>query len=226
MESAIKLEDPLMGVLMLLSVYGLALVIERLFYFRRSKLNVRDLLCGLSNLVKRGKFAEALHEASRAPGPVARVAEAALARHDLERDRLKEVVQEAGQLQVPALERNIRGLLVVAIAAPMIGVLGSFLGLIDYFLNPDAVSEISNVVVRDPVFQSLVTSSVALAIAIPAYLFYMFLASRARRGIRDIERGGIEMVNLLCDARDGKLAASIASPTATDRCAANQEEGE
>lgn len=206
-----------MIVLMIFSVFGLAIVIERLLYFRRSKINVRDLFCGLSNLVRQGDFAEALHEASRAPGPVARVAEAALSRHDLERDELKKRVQEAGQLQMPALERNIRGLLTVSVVAPMIGVLGSLLGLIKHFLRPIEVLGSPKLALNDPIFQSLVTSSVALAIAIPAYLFYMFLASLARRGMREIERGGQEIVNLLCDARDGKLAPlAEAKPGAGD----------
>ena len=64
---------PLVWILLGLAFVGTVCVIERLFYFHRARINVGDLLVGLAHHIRRRAFAEALHEAARAPGPVARV---------------------------------------------------------------------------------------------------------------------------------------------------------
>src|SRR5947208_15178942 len=87
------------------SIVAIAVFAERFFYLHRATIDVGEFLKGLSNLVQRRNFAEALHESAGAPGPVARVIHAALLRHDSSRSDLREIVQEAGQLEVPKLER-------------------------------------------------------------------------------------------------------------------------
>ncbi len=110
---------PLVWVLLGLAFIGSVCVVERMFFFHRARINVGDLLVGLAHHVRRRSFAEALHEAARAPGPVARVAHAALLRYYLSRADLRDVVQEAGQLEVPRIEKNIRAILGVALLAPL-----------------------------------------------------------------------------------------------------------
>ena len=111
---------PLVWVLLGLAFIGAVCVVERLFFFHRARINVGDLLVGLSHHIRRRAFAEALHEAARAPGPVARVAHAALLRYYLPRADLRDVAQEAGQLEVPLIEKNIRVILGVSLLAPLV----------------------------------------------------------------------------------------------------------
>ncbi len=189
-----------LGVLAFVSMY---LILERIFFFQRVRINVGDLLLGLSNHVRKGAFAEALHEASRAPGPPARVAHAILLRKDLPRKDLRDIAQEAGQLEVPRLERNLRGLYGIALISPLIGMLGTINGLIVTFMKMSenqaltSASEMSS-----GVYLALVTSALGLAIAIPVYLFYLFFYGRVRRMVHRLERTGIEMINIICDARE------------------------
>jgi len=194
---------PLVWVLLGLAFIGSVCVVERLFFFHRARINVGDLLVGLSHHIRRRAFAEALHEAARAPGPVARVAHAALLRYYLDRKDLRDVVQEAGQLEVPRIEKNIRAILGAALLAPLVGLLGTMVGMLD---TVQKVSEHGGF--SDPaelsrgVFVALITSVLGLTVAVPLYLFYLYFLGRAKRLVHRIERAGIEMVHLIADARE------------------------
>ncbi len=95
------------------SIISIAVFAERLLYLHRATIHVGEFLKGLSNLIRRRNFAEALHESAGTPGPVARVIHAAIIRHDAPRAELRDIVQEAAQLEVPKLERFL-GVLAIA----------------------------------------------------------------------------------------------------------------
>lgn len=193
---------PIIWLQLTLAFFGAVFVVERLFFFHRARINVGDLLVGLSNHVRRGAYEEALHEAARAPGPVARVAHAVLLRHYLDRGDLRDVAQEAGQLEVPRIEKNLRAILAVALVAPLMGMLGTALGLTELFQGlSEEQHSVMDVDLSEGVFQSLVTTAFGLTLSIPAYLFYLYFLGRAKRLFHRIERAGIEMVNIVCDAR-------------------------
>lgn len=208
---------PLVWVLLGLSFIGAVCVVERMFFFHRSRINVSDLLVGLAKHVRRKAFAEAQHEAARAPGPVARVAHAALARHSLSRSDLRDVVQEAGQLEVPRIEKNIRVILGVALLCPLVGMLGTLLGMLDTFQKLGQEGGFSaSIELTTGVYVALTTSVIGLAIAVPMYLFYLYFLGRAKRLLRRIERAGIEMVHLISDTREqDRLEAAAESPSSS-----------
>ena len=189
--------------LVVLAVVAVFLIIERIFFFQRVRIDVGDLLLGLANLVRKGKHDEAMHEAARAPGPVPRVAYAALMRHKMERKDLRDVVQEAGQLEVPRVEKNLRGVYAVALISPLLGILGTVSGLIKTFQGIQGGSVASAERIYEGVYESLVTTGIGLAIAVPCYLFYIHFVGRSQRLLHRIERAGIEIVNIICDAREG-----------------------
>jgi biopolymer transport protein ExbB len=193
-----------------LAFFGAVFVVERMFFFHRARINVGDLLVGLSNHVRRKAYAEALHEAARAPGPVARVAHAILLRHDLPRADLRDVAQESGQLEVPRIEKNLRAILAVALVAPLAGMLGTVLGLTEMFQKLGAGDQaLPATELAEGVFQALVTTAFGLLVAIPAYVFYLYFLGRTKRLFHRIERTGIEMVNIICDARTETGIVSI-----------------
>jgi len=194
---------PLVWVLLGLAFIGSVCVVERLFFFHRARINVGDLLVGLAHHVRRRAFAEALHEAARAPGPVARVAHAALLRYYLGRADLRDVTQEAGQLEVPRIEKNIRAILGVSLLAPLVGMLGTLLGMLETFQKVSEQGGFTGPAeLTAGVFTALITSVLGLTVAVPMYLFYLYFLGRAKRLIHRIERAGIEMVHMIADARE------------------------
>lgn len=189
--------------LALLAFASLLLIIERIFFFQRVKISVGDLLLGLANHVRKGAFAEAIHEAARAPGPTGRVAHAILLRKNLPRRDLRDVAREAGQLEVPRMERNLRALYGIALVAPLVGMLGTVSGLTKTFMEVSKEKGFSSAVeMSGGVYESLVTTALGLSIAIPVYLFYLFFYGRVKRMVHRMERTGVEMVNIICDARE------------------------
>lgn len=198
---------PLFWVMSVLAVYGLAVVAERILYLHRIQIDTGDFLRGISKLVNAGKVNEARHEASLLPGPAARVVAAVLAHAGLSRDELRPVAEDSVQLEVFQIEKNIRGLLVVATVSPLVGVLGTIQGLIGFYSQPGLLEgKTPALAMSDAVFQALLSSALGLSIAIPAYLFYCYLAARARHMVHSLERVGTETVYLVCDARNRQEA--------------------
>ena len=182
---------------------GLLVMVERMIFFQHARGRVADLLLGITNHVRKKAYAEALHEASRARGPEARVVHSVLMRHNLDRTNLREIAGEAGQLEVPRIERNMRVLLGVAMLAPMLGMFGTVLGLIDVFVNVSAADQaVAQTKLAEGHFQSLTSTAMGLSIAIPAYLIYLYLFGKGKRLIHRLERAGIEAVNIVCDSRE------------------------
>ena len=190
----------LMWPILACSIIAIAVFAERLFYFHRASIHVGEFLQGLSNLLRRRNFAEALHESAGTPGPVARVIHAAIIRHDAPRSELREIVREAGQLEVPKLERFLGVLATLAFLTPLLGLLGTVSGMIDAFATITAhggyatVTELSN-----GVYKSLLTTAAGLVVATPTFVAYNYLSSRVNRMMHDMERAGIEVVHLLTD---------------------------
>jgi len=192
-----------MWLIVLCSVVALAVFLERLLYLHRASIAVGDLLRGLSNILRKGDYAEALQECATTPGPVARVAHAVILRHNTPRADLKEIAEEAGQLEVPKLERNLSLLATIAYTTPLLGLLGTLLGLLDAFQTIASQSGYATAAdIADGVYQSLLTSASSLAVAIPAFVAYSYLSSRVNSLIHDIERAAIEIMAILDEKRE------------------------
>lgn len=206
----------LMWPILVCSIIAIAVFAERLLYFHRASIHVAEFLQGLSNLVRRKNFAEALHESAGTPGPVARVIHAAIIRHESSAAELREIVQEAGQLEVPKLERFLGILPMIAYLTPLLGVLGTVAGMIDAFGTISShggfatVSELSN-----GVYKSLLTTAAGLVVATPTFVAYSYLSSRVNTLLHEMERAGIEVVHMLTDRDTEKdIIAFQPSPAA------------
>lgn len=194
-----------MWLIILCSITAVGIFFERLLYLHKASIPVGDLLRGLGNLLRKENHAEALQECAGTPGPVARVAHAIILRHDAPRSELKEVAQEAGQLEVPKLERNLPLLATIAYTTPLLGLLGTLLGLLESFQEIAAQSGYATATdVAAGVYESLLTASASLAVAIPAFVAYSYLSARINSLIHDMERTGIEILAILDEVRGGK----------------------
>jgi len=195
---------PLMWVLLGLSILCGGVFLERILFLNQITIPVADFLRGLSNLIREKRWAEAQIECAAVPAPVTRVLHAAVLRHNQPREELRAIVQDAGQLEVSRLERRINILSAASVIAPLIGLLGTVVGLLNSFTNLSAAQgSATPAEVAAGVYQSLITAALGLVVAIPAYLCYAFLSARARAIMHDLERAGVEVVNLIEDARDG-----------------------
>jgi biopolymer transport protein ExbB len=191
---------PLMWLLLLCSVVSIAVLVERLLYLHRATIDIGEFLQGLANLIRSRNFAEARIECQAASVPVTRVIHSAILRHRLPRQELREIVQEAGQLEVPRLERNLGILVGIGYVAPLIGLLGTVTGLIQAFVQLSANNGYATLPeVSAGIYQSLLTTAAGLVVAIPTILGYCYISARVTAMLHDMERAGIEVVNLLTE---------------------------
>lgn len=192
----------MMWLILACSVLAGAVFLERVTYFHRATLKVGEFLRGLARLVEARRYSDALHECASVRAPVARVIHAAIIRHDATRSELKDIVQEAGQLEVPRLERRLGMMATIVFTAPLLGLLGTVIGLIDCFTNLSAQTGYTSMTdLASGIYQALITTAAGLVVAIPSAVAYAYLNSRVNSLMHDMERAGIEIVNILCDHR-------------------------
>lgn len=203
---------PSLWLLILCSVLGVGIVFERLLYFHRSGLDVGHFLGGIGPSLRRGEFAQALQECVSTPGSTARVLRAAIASHRAPADELRETVREATRLELPLVERYLHVLFAVVMTAPMIGLLGTVLALLQTFsrLEASPTGLIDSMQLFEGMIQALLSTAAGLAVAIPLYIAYNYLAASARSRLREMERAGVEIIHLLLELRR-RPAAGVAA---------------
>ncbi len=195
---------PLFWVMIFFIVLSLAVMAERLIYFSRISIDSNSFLQGLNNLIRQGKYSEALHEARALPGPIARVVEAVLSRPKLQRSELRDIAMESAAMETYRVERNIRILLVSATITPLLGILGTMLSLMEFYEQPGMTEGAAAAPeLAETLYQALMHSTMGIALAIPFYLFYMYLAAKARKVVNKVERAGLETVHIICDNPQG-----------------------
>lgn len=189
---------PLMWLILVCSVTALGVFFERSLALHRASIPVGEFLRGLGNLIRRGNFSEAVQECAGTPGPVARVLHSVLLRPGASRAELREIAQEAGQLEVPRLERNLALLGTIAYGTPLLGLLGTVLGLLSAFQAISAHGGYATAAeIAGGVYESLLTTAAALCVAVPAFVAHSFLSSRVQAILHDIERASIEVIDML-----------------------------
>lgn len=207
---------PLMWPILFCSVLAGAVFLERVTYFHRIAVRVGEFMRGLANLIEHRRFAEAQMECASTPTPVTRVVHAAILRHQATRAELKDIVTEAGQLEVPRLERRLGLLATIAFVAPVLGLLGTVVGLIDAFGKVTEQSGFAGAtVIASGIYQSLLTTAAGLVVAIPCAIGYAYLSARVNALMHDMERAGIEIVNLITEHRHAPSPEIIAFGPAT-----------
>jgi biopolymer transport protein ExbB len=193
---------PIMWLILVCSILASAVFLERVLYFHRISVKVGELMRGLAVSIRGRNFGEAQSEAAATNGPVQRVVNAAIIHNSASREELKEVVQEAGQLEVPKLERRLGMLATLAFVAPMLGLLGTIAGLIEAFQTMSAASGLaSSQEIANGIYQALLTTAAGIAVSIPTAICYAYISSRVNSTMHDIERAGIEVVSLIMESR-------------------------
>ena len=194
---------PMMWVLLLLALLGLVFFIERALYLHRSQIAAKAFLDGIKNILAKRRLVEALTVCEETPGPVAAVVKAALLHASDSAEAMRFHVQEAAIVELPVLERRLGSIAAIAQVAPLVGLLGTVLGMVTTFR---AFQQGGNyamaTALSSGMWQALLATAGALMLAIPAHLAHHFLAGRVRAIVRDIEWSGNEIMKyLLTDYR-------------------------
>ncbi len=201
------LGGPIMWVLLVLSVVGLVLFIERALYLHRGQIRSTQFLDGVKNIVRKRRLVEALTIAEDTPGPVAAIVKAGLLHHEDTEAQIRFAITEAALVEIPALERRIGSLAAIAQAAPVLGLLGTVLGLIQSFARFETEGAYATVdALAGGFWQALITTATGLAIGVGARLGQHFLSGRVRALVRDMEWAGNSLLQFLLTERGASPA--------------------
>jgi len=173
-------------------------------FLHRGQIRAKSFVDGIKNILAKRRLVEALTVCEETPGPVAAVVKAALLRADAPADAMRFQVQEAAVVELPALERRLGAIAAIAHVAPLVGLLGTVLGMISTFVAFEQGGHYALAgTLSAGMWQALLAVAGSLMLAIPAHLAHHFLAARVRAIVRDIEWSGNEIMKyLLTEYRD------------------------
>lgn len=204
---------PLMWAILAASVVGVAVFIERLWSLQRSRVLPRAFVDRIRGLVAKRKISEALLLCEENRSSIALILAAGLRAHTngQPRDEIKESVEEVGNREVARMARNVEVVGTVAAVSPLLGLLGTVVGMIQVFKNfVDAYKEgaVGPDAFAEGIWQALITTAYGLVVAIPMLVIYKFLQGRNERIVVDMEEDALGMVDLLGDHSRADARAS------------------
>lgn len=204
---------PMMWVLLLMGIVTLVLFVERALYLHRGQIRSTEFINGIKNILSKRRLVEALTVCEETPGPVAAVVKAALLHAADEPDKMRFHVQEAAVVEIPALERRLGSIAAIAQVAPLVGLLGTILGMITTFLAFERDYATASALAAG-MWQALLSTAGSLLLAIPAHLAHHFLTGRVRAIVRDVEWSGNEIMKYLVTEYQASGDRSPAPPAA------------
>ena len=174
--------------LMLCSVIGLAIVIEKWISLRRKKVIIPEIVNIINNIKGPGDVSLATSICEKHTGPFANIVRAGLDSRDLPKDEIKESLSDQGRQEVFFLERGLIILETIAGISPLLGLLGTVIGILKVF---DVISTLGVGQARamaGGISEALITTIVGLSIGIPALVGHNYFSNKAERLILEIEK--------------------------------------
>ena len=186
---------PVMWIILICSFLSLFVFLMKTFQFHREEINVRELLRGLFNVLKRDGFIEAITLCDNTPGPAARILGAAILAYQRGDEDIFSAIDEAALEEIPKLERHLSFLATMGFVLPLIGFFGTVVGLIKAFEAVRISEYLSSSAIAGAVTMALITTAAALAVAIPCYIGYNYLLERVNSITLDMEKAALEITS-------------------------------
>jgi len=190
------------GVIGLASVLALTVFIVRLIALRRERVVPRSLTIKVTDLVVREETAEAMTTCRTDESPLARVYLAALRQAGKPREVVKEFVQEIGRHEAQLLARGLGILELVAVVAPLLGLLGTVWGMIDVFRAIEVHGVGNAGALAGGIGTALYTTFAGLLVAIPVRVGHSWLLGIVDGLVMDMEEHALELVDLVARGDD------------------------
>ncbi|MBU0676932.1 MAG: MotA/TolQ/ExbB proton channel family protein [Verrucomicrobia bacterium] len=189
---------PMMWLIVVASVFAIGIFFERLFHLHRAQIKTSDFMEGIYTILNRRNVAEAVGMCQETPGPVARIISAGILHHDESQERIEQAMEQAGLEEIPRLERNIGLLATIAQVAPLMGLLGTVLGMIKALMMIEQKAPLVHAGdLAGAMWQALLSTAAGLFVAITVYAAYNFLIGRIEGIILDMERCSAQMLSFL-----------------------------
>lgn len=187
---------PAMYPLILISLVGLFIFIERVLFLHKGQIGTEDFMEGIKNLIRKKRLVEALTLCEDTPGPMARIVKSALLRYGESREQIRAAIQSAAIVEIPVLERRIGAISAIARIAPLLGFVGTLIAVLQALQQLEAANG-DSATFTHLLSEALISSAAGIGIAILASLAYHFLHGRVRALVHDFEWVGHSIYEFL-----------------------------
>lgn len=170
------------------SIIGLAIVIEKAFSLRRKKIIIPEIVTVIDNIKGPEDIGLALSICDKHEGPFVNVIRVGLESRHLPKEEIKEALQDQGRQEVRTLERGLIILETVAGIAPLMGLLGTVIGILKVFNVISVIGVGQAAALSGGISEALITTIVGLSIAIPAVVAYNYFSNKAEDLVLEIEK--------------------------------------
>jgi biopolymer transport protein ExbB len=188
--------------IILCSIAAMAIVIERLWALRQRRVVPPNLLSQIWQLYRNQKLTPGHITTIREGSPLGRILAAGLINRTHTRDVMKEAIEDVGRQVVHDLERYLNTLGTIASISPLLGLLGTVLGMINVFAAIVSVGVGNPGVLASGISQALLTTAAGLSVAIPALMFHRYFSGKVEKLVVAMEEEALKMVEVMQGARE------------------------
>jgi biopolymer transport protein ExbB len=202
--SSIQLIDLIFkgGVMMipifLLSLLGVYVLVERLRTLKQATASPDAFMAQIKELVLKGDISAAKIVCAQSDTPMSRMIEKGLKKIGSSLKNIEASIENVGRIEIYRLEKNLSLLATIAGAAPMLGFLGTVMGMINAFMSiAQEEGAVSPKMLSEGIYQAMITTAAGLVVGVLAYLAYNYLVTRMQKIIHSMEYSSIEFIELL-----------------------------
>ena len=188
----------ILAILAVLSIIAVYIFIERLFAITRASKEEKNFMNNIRDFIHGGRIDSAVALCKNDDTPIARMIAKGLARIGKPLNDVNAAIENVGKLEVARLEKNIAGLATISGAAPMLGFLGTVIGMIRAFYDMSmAGNNIDIALMSTGIYQAMVTTVAGLIVGIIAYVCYNILVARVEKLVFLLEARASEFMDVL-----------------------------
>ena len=188
-----------MGIVLLCLILGLAFAIERIIYLNLSTTNTQKLADNVEEALKSGGLDAAKEVCRNTKGPVASIYYQGLERADEGIDSAEKAIIAYGGVQMGQLEKNVSWISLFIAIAPMLGFMGTVIGMIDAFDKIQAAGDMNPSLVAGGIKIALLTTVFGLIVAIILQVFYNYIIAKIDSIVNSMEDASITLIDMLVE---------------------------
>jgi len=187
----------LMWPLLACAIFGLGVIFWRLVVLTRAGGSSKKVIKALRQAISEGNIQQAIEVCENSSGPVAVIMLAGLRRVQRGPDSVAKAIENAGTLEMAFLERGLIWLATISTVAPLLGFLGTVIGMVQAFAAIEIAGEVEATLVAGGIKVALITTVAGLVIAIPMNIFYNYFVTRIDALILDMEESSAHLLDTL-----------------------------
>jgi biopolymer transport protein ExbB len=179
------------------ALVGLVVIVWKLIDLGTKGARTRRFLRQVDELIAQGRVDDALQLARESNSPAGRILAAGLERRDEGTERVMKAIENVGLIEMASLESGLVWLATVSNVAPLLGFLGTVIGMIEAFQAIELAGEVEATLVAGGIKVALITTATGLAIAIPINIAHNYFVTKVDRLVIDMEESAQKMIDAL-----------------------------